>query len=109
MHGRRGGRIQQVAAEGLGVQQPVVAAFHPLAHPGLQPGQGLRQQGLAAGAGLQLQSRQPVGSGGKGCRNRFIGPLSRPEASTLREKASPTCSRLSIARSLATATVKPGG
>ena len=42
------------AAIHFGIDQPVVAAFHPLAHLAVQPGQSIRQQGLFGGAGVQL-------------------------------------------------------
>ena len=45
-------RIQHPAAIHFGIDQPVVAAFHPLAHLAVQPGQSIRQQGLFGGAGL---------------------------------------------------------
>ena len=31
----------------LGIEQPVIAAFHPLTYPRFQPGQGLGQDWLA--------------------------------------------------------------
>ena len=55
----------------LGVEQPVVAAFHPLLHRGLQPGQSPGQHRLAAGALLQGQPFEAVGAGGEGLEEAF--------------------------------------
>lgn len=44
--------IHQGAATHLRIDQPMVTALHPLAHPCLQPGQGLRKQRLSQRAAL---------------------------------------------------------
>ena len=41
----------------------MVAAFHPLAHLAVQPGQSIRQQGLFGGAGVQLKACKAIGTG----------------------------------------------
>ena len=66
MHGRAGAGIEDASPDHFGIEQPVVATFHPLPHRGLQPGEGLRQDRLPPRALLQVEAGETIGAGGKG-------------------------------------------
>ena len=63
VHGSGALGIKQAAVVDLGIQKPVVAAFHPLFHLSIKPGQSLWKQGLLGGAGLQFKACEAIGTG----------------------------------------------
>ena len=66
--------IQHPAPLHLGVEQPVVAALHPLLHRAVEPGQGLRQDRLPLRGGFQLQAGKAIGARGKGLQELLHRP-----------------------------------
>ena len=62
----------------LGVNQPVIAAFHALFHRCFHPGQGVWQQGLFPWTGFQFQAGKAIRSRLKRLQELLHGPALAP-------------------------------
>jgi len=66
--------VDQGARNGLGIEKPMIPAFHALSNFGFNPGKGLGQQGLPPGTFDHLTSCEAVSSRGKGLQELLHGP-----------------------------------
>ncbi len=78
MHRRTAFGIEHASMGDLGVNQPVIPAFHALFHCCFHPGQGLWQQGLFPWTGLQLQAGKAIGSRFERLEKLLHGPALAP-------------------------------
>jgi hypothetical protein len=108
--GGAGLTVGHVALLDLGIDDPVVGTLEPLRDAAAEEGKGIAQHRTAGGDTIEgVDAGEAIGAGGKRrrkWRSRGWWLSSRRMLST---KRSPTCIRASMARSLATATVMPGG